>query len=127
MSNATGDGALLLGGLGSYEAILFHRGNGAVDLHYYHDEGKLAWCQTTTDLGRTWSGPRPVRTRSGEQVRGRHFGIVRLKSGRLAMIHGQPPSPRRHRDFPSVIRTSDDEGETWSEATYLHPDPAVMR
>src|SRR5919201_5787340 len=127
MANEAGHATVLLEGAGPYEAVLFHRGGVTVDVYYptRPDEGLHA--RTTNDLGRSWSEPRVLRDGRGEHIRGRHQSVLRLPSGRLALIHGAPPSPRVHRDYPTLIRYSDDEGQTWSDGRYLHPDPAVMR
>ena len=76
---------------------------------------------TSTDQGRTWGPRRNLVDTRGELVRGHHITMLRLKSGRLGLVHsnGKVTEARPGRDGGTVFRTSDDEGLTWSDPTEL--------
>jgi hypothetical protein len=73
----------------------------------------------SSDAGRTWSEPRPLRDAAGHKIVGYHQSFVRLRSGRLGMVYSgfglEGSHPGRDYGASAVFRTSEDEGRTWSE------------
>ncbi len=79
--------------------------------------------KTSGDRGRTWSSPRELVDRAGALILGSHITILRLKSGRLGMVYASSAAPlaRTGRDGGTLFRTSDDEGQSWTEAVAIEP------
>jgi len=67
----------------------------------------------STDGGKTWSMPRAIG------VWGLPSHLLRLRDGRLLMSYGYRREP-----FGIQVRTSEDEGATWSDALTLTDDAA---
>ena len=85
----------------------------------------ITW-RISADRGRTWSDRRPIVDRSGETFVGWRCSVARLKSGKLAIAYNCNVV-RPGRDGDLWFRTSDDEGETWSDPVVIDPVAAVMR
>ena len=75
--------------------------------------------KTSTDNGRTWGEFRTLRDVNGDDIRGEHHSIFRMKSGKLGMVYGDNKlftdgHPGRDEGEGMMFRESEDEGETWS-------------
>ena len=73
----------------------------------------------STDRGRTWTSPIPIRDRSGNRISGHLVGgLTRLASGRIAITYEHLSDAGSFGHVRSLcLRRSDDEGETWGEET----------
>ena len=72
----------------------------------------------SNDRGRTWSASEPLQTR-GEPIigTGAPTSLVRLQSGKLGLLYGRfsGTAGGTLAGYALCFRTSDDEGESWSE------------
>lgn len=92
----------------------------AVKQAYGH--GASRWARVVTmasdNRGKTWSAPRLIHEggfdTSGYDVACPGLYLVTLRSGRILLSCTDSPWPDRYPEV-SYLRTSDDEGETWSE------------
>lgn len=82
----------------------------------------------SNDHGRTWGETLVVNAVDGSEIPlardTAHLSVVRLRSGRLGMIHGGP-LVRTGRDGTILFRSSQDEGKTWSHTVVVDPLCAV--
>lgn len=106
---------------------------GLRDGHYwllYGDNEKHLFRQASTDGGRTWDQPQPVRAADGSFIdlarRTAHLSLFRLKSGAWGMVYGGPVS-RPGRDGTLIYRISKDEGKSWSAPLVVDPVFAICR
>ena len=97
-------------------------------------DGKLLWVWGTgrarkplqpfsknisTDGGRTWSDPTPLKMTDGEQIVGVfNANLVRLRSGKLGLFVTPEVRPDR-----IAFHVSTDEGETWSKGVIIADPP----
>ena len=73
----------------------------------------------STDGGRTWSDPTPLKLASGEPITGVfNANLVRLRSGKLGLFVTPDVRPDR-----IAFHVSSDEGETWSEGVPVGTPP----
>ena len=76
----------------------------------------------SSDQGKTWSAPRVVvKNEGGNNVMS--VSMLRLKSGRIALFYLRKNS---WIDCCAHMRTSDDEGQTWSEPTLMIDAPGYF-
>jgi Neuraminidase (sialidase) len=82
------------------------------------------------DGGRSWGEEKLCRAEDGSPIAlprdTAHHSLVRLKSGKLGLLHGGPAA-RPGRDGTVLFRTSADEGRTWSAPTAVDPYFALCR
>ena len=109
---------------GPYESTLINLTDGSIAMFYDH-EGALH-TRTTKDRGRSWNEPRPLTTTKGEKIPGLRTSPIRLKSGKLGLLH-TGARVRPGRDGKLVFRVSSDEGKTWSDGVDVDPTFAVLR
>jgi sialidase-1 len=73
----------------------------------------------STDGGRTWSDPTPLRLAGGQPLTGVfNANLVRLRSGNLGLFLAPDLRPDR-----LAFHVSSDEGETWSEGVEIGTPP----
>ena len=109
---------------GTYEATLANLADGSVGLFY--DRGGMLQMRSSKDHGRSWDDERPLVTGKGAKIPGSRTSPVRLKSGKLGLLH-TGVRVRPGRDGKLVFRDSDDEGRTWSQGVDVDPVFAVLR
>jgi len=107
------------------EASLFELADGRVALFYEGEDRLLTW-KISEDAGRTWSEGRRMLVDGGEAIVGYRASLVRLKSGRVGLVHTATPH-RVGRDGPLMFHTSDDECQTWSMGRWIDSRFAVTR
>ena len=74
----------------------------------------------SADGGSTWDDHSVLDDRGEPVVGGRNFSLCRLSSGDLAILYNQEErQPGRPTIYPSLFRTSSDEGSTWSSETRI--------
>ena len=113
-------------GRGVYEATLLALDEERVAL-FYDDNRRELRTKISPDRGRTWGEPMPLRTATGQALRGYRTHPLRLKSGKLGLVHTAVPHVREGRDGPLQFHISEDEGQTWSEGVWIDPSFAVAR
>ena len=98
----------------SLEAILFKDGKKQLYLIYVTSSIMV---KASKDAGRSWGEPWALVDQAGKRIHGFHVSMLRLKSGQLGLVYSTTdvPDGRSGRDGGTVIRTSDNEGKTWSE------------
>ncbi|HOZ47602.1 MAG TPA: sialidase family protein [Candidatus Hydrogenedentes bacterium] len=101
------DGSLLLGW------TEFYAGNGAD-----HGPARIAG-KISTDGGTTW-GEKYTLVENDGGCNVMEVNFLRLRDGRIALFHCQKNSEST--DCRVMMRTSSDEGKTWSEAKMLSPE-----
>ena len=69
----------------------------------------LIWRNESLDSGQTWTTPQRTRIRSGACPR-----LLKLRDGRLLLTYG-----RRFEPFGIYASLSEDNGQTWSETSWL--------
>ena len=115
--NSEGDFALLKDGRILFAYSKFVGGTGGD-----HDQCVIAQ-RVSSDRGETWSGDRIVATNeleAGGNVMSVSF--MRLKDGRLALFHDcKLKTPDGYSSSVKLMRTSSDEGDTWSAARDILP------
>jgi len=77
----------------------------------------LLWRSISADKGETWSAPE----KTGLTATSSASHLLGTRDGTLILTYNPGPTPHR---FPLHLRTSRDEGLTWSEATLLADRPA---
>ncbi len=77
----------------------------------------------SNDSGRTWSASGPLQT-GGESIvgTGAPTCLIRLQSGKLGLLYGRPSGTAGGTlsGYTLCFRTSDDEGESWSEENAIN-------
>jgi predicted neuraminidase len=76
----------------------------------------LLWRAISTDKGETWSAPE----KTGLTATSSASHLLCTRDGTLVLTYNPGPTPMR---FPLIMRTSHDEGVTWSEPTLLADRP----
>ena len=79
----------------------------------------LLWRAISTDKGETWSAPE----KTGLTATSSASHLLCTRDGTLVLTYNPGPTPLR---FPLIMRTSHDEGVTWSEPTLLADRPAKV-
>jgi len=109
------------------EAAIIQRKDGALLLawtDYYagqgadHGPARIAG-KVSSDDGRTWS-EKYVLVENDGGCNVMEVNFLRLKNGDIALFHLQKNTPTT--DCRIMLRTSSDEGKTWSKAKQLSPD-----
>lgn len=118
-----------------YEATVITLADGSVAMFYDLYEGSrngnsepagLLHMQISNDVGRTWSEPLALHDRGGCPIQGTRTSPIRLRSGKLGLIHtGEHVRPGR--DGNLIFHYSEDEGQTWSDGVTVDPEFAVLR
>jgi predicted neuraminidase len=101
--------------LGCIQPAVALRGDGSVLAALRNYGGDWLWLADSTDGGRTWSPPRDA----GLPNPGSAAQLLRLASGRLALIFNDSPTARH----PLSIALSDDDGRTWAHRQVLVDGP----
>ena len=99
---------------------MFRRQNGQLVLM-----GRGVTSSISDNGGRSWSPPKPLLN-AGEPVRadGDVVGLLRLASGKVALSYGRSDQDGKRRRHGIFLRTSKDDGRTWSDESTLTPLPA---
>jgi len=79
----------------------------------------LLWRSISADKGETWSAPEKTGLTSTSSA----SHLLCTRDGTLVLTYNPGPTPLR---FPLIMRTSHDEGVTWSEPTLLADRPAKV-
>ena len=77
----------------------------------------------SADGGRTWSGTDAVLVENEGKHNVMSVSLLRLQDGRIALAYLRKNSPE---DCRLMLRTSSDEGKTWSDATLCIPPPGYF-
>lgn len=85
--------------------------SGAVHMILRTKDGRL-WRSISTDRGETWGAPE----KTGLTATTSASHLLGTRDGTLVLTYNPGPAPLR---FPLLLRTSRDEGITWSEPTLL--------
>ncbi len=79
--------------------------------------------KVSDDAGRTWQEDWTAQDSAGQDIRGFHVSVLRLKSGRLGMIYSDTDEeyghPGRENYKMVYYRASDDGGHTWGDPVLL--------
>ena len=79
----------------------------------------------SSDLGRTWSDPVPLKLENGRELTGVLWpSIVRLPSGHLGLVQTSEFRPGSHRLDRAPVHNfyvSKDEGQSWSDPVQINP------
>jgi alpha-L-rhamnosidase len=92
--------------------------SGKVHMILRTKDGQL-WRSISTDKGETWS----AAEKTGLTGTSSASHLLCTRDGTLVLTYNPGPTPLR---FPLLIRTSRDEGVTWSEPTLLADRPAKV-
>lgn len=92
--------------------------SGAVHMLLRTKDGQL-WRSISRDKGETWSAPE----KTGLTATSSASHLLCTRDGTLVLTYNPGPTPLR---FPLLMRTSRDEGVTWSEPTLLADRPAKV-
>ena len=79
----------------------------------------LLWRSINADKGETWSAPEKTSLTATSSA----SHLLCTRDGTLVLTYNPGPTPLR---FPLIMRTSRDEGVTWSELTLLADRPAKV-
>jgi len=79
----------------------------------------LLWRSISADKGETWSAPE----KTGVTATSSASHLLCTRDGTLVLTYNPGPTPLR---FPLIMRTSRDDGLTWSEPTLLADRPAKV-
>jgi Neuraminidase (sialidase) len=92
--------------IGGGEPTIAELNSGAI-LMFLRTKGGFLWKSISRDKGETWA-PAEKTTMIGTDT---SANLFRLKDGRLVLTHDESPNQRT----PLTIRSSKDDGQTWSE------------
>jgi predicted neuraminidase len=76
----------------------------------------LLWRSVSTDRGETWSAPEKTGLTASTSA----SHLLSTREGTFVLTYNPGPTPHR---FPLLLRTSSDDGVTWSEPTLLADRP----
>jgi sialidase-1 len=112
------------GGMNVMSVSLLRLGDGRLALFYLRKESLedcRAWMRTSSDEGRTWSGPTLCMPEPGYYVVN-NDRVIRLASGRLVVPAARHTyQDRRIRPGVAQCFLSDDEGRTWRAGAPIAP------
>lgn len=100
------------------EPTIAQTNSGAIHMLLRTKDGQL-WRSISRDQGETWSETAKIGLTSTSSA----SHLLRTRNGTLVLTYNPGPEPLR---FPLFIRTSRDEGVTWSEPTLLADRPAKV-
>jgi predicted neuraminidase len=92
--------------------------SGAIHMILRTKDGQL-WRSISRDKGETWGAPE----KTGLTATSSASHLLCTRKGTLVLTYNPGPTPLR---FPLLLRTSTDEGMTWSEPTLLADRPAKV-
>ena len=100
------------------EPTIAETNSGAIHMLLRAKDGQL-WRSISADKGETWS----AAEKTGLTATSSASHLLCTRDGTLVLTYNPGPTPLR---FPLLIRTSRDEGKTWSEPTLLADRPAKV-